>query len=100
MRTMLKVSMPVETGNRAIKDGSLPKLMGSLMEQLHPEAAYFFAENGKRTALMVFDMKDAAQIPSIAEPFFMGLDAEITLTPVMNADDLKAGLEAAAKKRS
>lgn len=100
MRTMLKIMMPVETGNRAIKDGSLPKLMNSGMERLQPEAAYFYPENGKRTALMVFDMKDPSQIPSIAEPFFMGLDGEISMTPVMNPADLKAGLEAAAKLRS
>ena len=99
MRTMLKLSIPVEAGNRTVKDGSLQRLVGSVMEQLHSEAAYFFTENGRRTALMVFDMKDATQIPSIVEPFFIGLDAEVTPTPVMNADDLKAGLEAAAKKR-
>ena len=99
MRTMLKVSIPVQAGNRAIKDGSLPKLMSSVMDQLHPEAAYFYPENGKRTTLMVFDMKDPSQIPAVAEPFFMGLDAEISLTPVMNAADLKAGLESSAKSR-
>jgi hypothetical protein len=99
MRTMIKITMPVETGNRAIKDGSLPKLMNSMMEKLHPEAAYFYPEGGKRTALMVFDMKDASQIPSLVEPFFVGLDAEISLTPVMNAADLKTGLEAVAKSR-
>jgi len=99
VRIMLKISMAVEAGNRAIKDGSLPKLMNSAMERLHPEAAYFYAEGGKRTAQMVFDMKDPSQIPSIVEPFFMGLDAEVSITPVMNAADLKAGLEAAAKIR-
>jgi hypothetical protein len=99
MRTMIKITMPVETGNRGIKDGSLPKLMNSMMEKLHPEAAYFYPEGGKRTALMVFDMKDASQIPTLVEPFFMGLDAEISLTPVMNAADLKTGLEAVAKSR-
>ena len=75
-------------------------LMNAAMERLHPEAAYFYPEGGKRTALMVFDMKDPSQIPSIAEPFFMGLDADISMTPVMNAADLKAGLEIAAKSRA
>ena len=98
MRTMLKASFPVEAANKAIKDGSLPKIIGSTMDELRPESAYFYAENGKRTCVMVFDMKDVSQIPVIAEPFFMGLNADVQFTPVMNADDLKAGLERAVKK--
>jgi hypothetical protein len=47
---------------------------------------------------MVFDMKDASSIPVVAEPFFMGLNADVQFTPVMNADDLKAGLEKAMKR--
>jgi len=94
MRTMLKIQMPVEKANHAIQSGNLPKVMERTMQQLKPEAAYFFPENGKRTCLFVFDMKDASQIPAIAEPFFLELDAEVTLTPVMNGDDLKQGLAA------
>jgi len=98
MRTMLKVTLPVEAANKAIKDGSLPRIMESTMNELRPESAYFYAENGKRTALMVFDMKDPSQIPVISEPFFMGLNADVSYAPVMNADELKAGLEKAMKK--
>ena len=97
MRMMMKVSMPVEPANAAIKDGSLPKTMQELAARLKPEASYFYTECGKRTALFVFDMKDSAQMPVIAEPFFMRLNAGVELHPVMNADDLKAGLKAAAK---
>ena len=95
MRTMITVSFPVESANRGIKDGSLPRIIGAAMERLRPEAAYFFAAEGKRTALFVADMKESSQIPSIAEPFFMGLDATLDFRPVMNADELKSGLEAA-----
>jgi hypothetical protein len=42
-----------------------------------------------------FDMKDASEIPAIAEPLFAGLNARIQLLPVMNADDLKRGLDSA-----
>jgi hypothetical protein len=92
MRMMLKVTIPVEAGNAAIADGSLPKIMGEALERLKPEAAYFMADNGLRTALMVIDVADPADIPSIAEPFFRGFHAGVTLQPVMNADDLKKGL--------
>lgn len=93
MRTLMKVVMPVETGNRAINDGSLPQTISALMERNKPEASYFYAENGKRTMLFVLDMKETAQIPEIAEPLFMSLNAEVQFYPVMNAADLKTGLE-------
>jgi len=32
-------------------------------------------------------------IPSVAEPFFFDLGADIEATPVMNADDLRKGLQ-------
>ena len=92
MRMMMKITMPVKAGNAAIKDGSLPKIMGETLERLKPEAAYFLSENGLRTAIMIIDMKDPADIPSLAEPFFQGLNAGVVFSPVMNADDLKKGL--------
>ena len=97
MRMMLKATIPVEAGNTAIKDGTLPRTMQSMMERLKPEAAYFLAEDGKRTALFFFNMQDAWQIPSIAEPLFMGMNASLTIVPVMNGEDLQKGLAEAAK---
>jgi hypothetical protein len=97
MRMMLKATIPVEAGNKAIKDGSLARTMQSVTERLKPEAAYFLAEDGKRTALFFFNMQDVSQIPSIAEPLFMGMNASLTIVPVMNADDLQKGLAEAAK---
>jgi hypothetical protein len=93
MRTMMKVTIPVENGNKAIKDGSLPKLVQTLGEANKLEASYFYTETGKRTMLFVLDMKDASQIPEIAEPFFLNLNADVQFFPAMNAADLKAGLE-------
>jgi hypothetical protein len=40
-------------------------------------------------------MKESSEIPIIAEPLFIGVNAEIELVPAMNADDLKKGLSAA-----
>ena len=97
MRTMMRVTIPVDAGNKAIRENSLPKLMQSFHEQFKPEAAYFFADNGKRSALFVFDLKEPSQIPSIVEPLFMGLNAAVEFVPVMNADDLRSGLERVPK---
>jgi len=45
--------------------------------------------------MMFFDMKDASEIPGIAEPLFAGLNARVQLLPVMNAEDLKRGVDSA-----
>ena len=97
MRVRLKIQIPVESGNKAIKDGRLAKLMETTIATLKPEAAYFFAEDGKRTAEMFLDLKDVSQIPAIVEPLFMGVDASVDITPVMNADDWRSGLQQAGK---
>ena len=99
MRTMMKVSIPVEAGNKGIAEGALPKTVLSFVEQMKPEASYFGSENGMRTAYFVFDLKDASMIPTAAEPFFMNLHAAISFQPVMNLDDMKAGVEKAMKNR-
>jgi hypothetical protein len=99
MRMMLRVWMPIEAGNAAVKDGSLPRTIRGLVEKLKPEAAYFFPDEGKRSALYVFDMEDAAQLPPLVEPLFVGMNAQVSLTPVMNFDDLQKGLAEAAKQR-
>jgi len=97
MRMMMKCSIPVEAGNRGVKEGILPKTVMAFVEQHRPEASYFIAENGKRTALFFFDLKDPSMIPAVAEPFFMNLGAEITMAPAMNLEDMKTGVERAAK---
>ena len=92
MRMLMKVQMPTGSGNDAIKDGSLPQVVASSLESLKAEAAYFIAEDGMRTALIFFEMNDSSEIPPAAEPFFMGLGANITLSPVMNAQEMQSGV--------
>jgi hypothetical protein len=94
---MMKVSIPVETGNKAIKEGGLAKTVMGFVEQMKPEACYFASEGGKRTAFFFFDLKDPTMIPSAAEPFFMNLHAAVELSPAMNLEDMKAGVEKAMK---
>ena len=94
MRTLLKATLEVTAANKTIMDGNLPKIMQATMERIKPESAYFTTIDGCRTCLMVFDMKDPSEMPVIAEPFFMQLNAKVEFCPVMNADDLKKGLEA------
>ncbi len=92
MRMLMKVQIPTAAGNDAIKDGSLPQIVSRAVEALDAEATYFTSEEGMRTALIFFDMIDSTGIPPAAEPFFMGLQAKITFAPVMNLDEMRAGV--------
>ena len=93
MRMLLRVSIPVEAGNAAAKDGTLGSTIERILADLKPEAAYFMADdNGQRSGSIVFDMKDTSQIPAVAEPWFLAFNAKVSLRPIMNPQDLaKAG---------
>ena len=94
MRMFLKVQFDVEAGNRAIKDGSLPKIVDGFASAAKPEGMWFTALDGKRCMVAVFDLASTAAIPPLAEPFFTSLGATFELTPAMDVADLKAGLSA------
>ena len=100
MRFLIKVSIPVEAGNDAARKGF--DVIPSILEEQKPEAAYFVvAADGQRTALFIVNMDDPSELPKIAEPWFLALNASIEATPAMVAEDLqKAGpsIEAAVQK--
>lgn len=101
MRMLMKISIPVEAGNRGIADGSLSKTIQSILEEQKPEAAYFVAEGGRRTGFVIVDLKNTSDIPAIAEPWFLAFNASVEATPAMTPQDLAAagpGIEAAVRK--
>jgi hypothetical protein len=102
MRMLLQMSIPVEAGNKASTTGAFGPSFQKILDALKPEAAYFTATgSGERGGFIVFDLQDVSQIPAIAEPFFLAFNARVTITPVMNAQDLaKAapGIEKAVRE--
>jgi hypothetical protein len=93
VRVYLKATLPVEAGNATIRSGRLPSIIQSILDELHPETVFFHADaQGRRTANLVFDLKDASEIPAVAEPFFLAFNASVEIYPVMLVEDLmKAG---------
>ena len=92
MRVMMKVSIPVEAGNRVAKANKLGSTIQAILAEQKPEAVYFCAENGQRTGYLFLQMKDSAEIPKLAEPWFLAFNAAIEMKPVMAPEDLaKAG---------
>ena len=92
MRFLVKVNIPVEAGNRAVKDGKLGTTIQSILADQKPEAVYFTDDKGQRTALVFLDIQDASQIPATVEPWMIAFNASIEVHPVMVPEDLtKAG---------
>ena len=99
MRYLMHVSLPLEKFNQAVADGTVGEKIGRILEEIHPEAAYFAADEGKRGGYFVVNMKDASEMPKLAEPWFLTFDATVRLLPVMTPEDLsKAGLKAIGKR--
>jgi hypothetical protein len=101
MRFLMKVSFPVEPANKAAKDGF--SIIPKILEEQKPEAAYFLADGGQRTGILIVNLENESEIPALAEPWFLALNASIEITPAMIAADLqKAGpsIAKAVKKYS
>ena len=99
MRMMMKVSVPIEAANKAVQEGTMGKLLQAQLETLRPEAVYFHADDDARTALLFIDVKDASDMPVIADPFFQQVSARIRFTPVLNVQDFQAGMAKLAKQQ-
>jgi hypothetical protein len=101
MKYIMKIRMSIAKGNEALKDPEFGHKMSGLLSEIKAEAAYFTTICGQRGAYVVVNINDASEIPAIAEPFFLWLDADIDFLPVMRPEDLaKAGpqIGAAVKK--
>jgi hypothetical protein len=94
MRTMLKFTVPTtEETNALIRDGSIAQTMETVIGNLQPEAAYFCPMDGKRGGYLVFNMDEESELVTKLEPFWLEMGATIETFPVMNADDLRSGLQ-------
>jgi hypothetical protein len=101
MRILLKVEIPVDAGNELAKKGKLGETIHGILKEQKPEAAYFTEMRGNRCGLIVVNLDDPSQIPAIAEPWFIGVNAKVEFHPAMIVDDLvKAApaIDRAAKK--
>jgi hypothetical protein len=101
MRMMLLISVPHESFNAAVKDGTAGQKLGRIIDDAKPEAIYFTEQHGARGAIMIVDLADPSKIPALAEPWFLTFNARVEFRVVMSPDDLqKAGLDELGKKWS
>jgi hypothetical protein len=94
MRMFMSVKIPVQAGNKAITENKIGPVMGGFAEKYQPSSMVFTTSNGMRTMYAVFDLADPSQIPALAEPFFLTLDAAVEILPAMDMGDLQKGMPA------
>ena len=99
MRMLLHVEFPPEPFKSAVRNGTAGAIIGRILEAVKPEATDFAEQNGRRGALLVVDVERDAQIPALAEPWFLHFNAECKFRIAMTPEDLQqAGLEALGKQ--
>ena len=89
MRMLMKVNIPVETGNKAVWEGTLGKTIQQILQAQRPEAAYFVADNGQRCGYLIVNLENESKIPALAEPWFLAFNAAIEFQPAMKPEDLQ-----------
>ena len=92
MRMMVTFSFPTDSGNDFVRSGKVGEAFKNLMADIKPEAAYMYPVNGMRGGHAIINMTDSSEVASVAERFWFALKAHVTLTPVMNPEDLQKGL--------
>ncbi|AUY48882.1 hypothetical protein [Streptomyces sp. CB01881] len=92
MRALLEIEIDTATTNKLISDGEVAAKFERIMGDLKPEAAYFFARNGRRCQVIVVDLADEASLPSVCEPFWLEFNATVEVHVCMNAEELREGL--------
>ena len=92
MRFLVRAKIPTEVGNKVVQDPNFMKKLEEYMDKVKPEAAYFLPTDGHRAAAFIVNMQNNDQVPTIVEPLFQWMGANVEVIPVMNFDDLKKGL--------
>lgn len=93
MRLLVNIVIPHEPFNDYVRDGSAGQVINDILDSAKPEAIYFTEQHGMRGAVMIVNVDSAADIPALAEPWFLKFNADCEFRIAMTAEDLgKAGL--------
>ena len=99
MKMLVNVILPIEPFNSMVREGTAGELIGRVIDDIKPESIYFTELEGSRAAVMVVEVPNASDIPSIAEPWFLNFEAHCEFRIAMTPDDLmKANLAKLAEK--
>jgi hypothetical protein len=94
---IMKVTIPVETGNRLVLSGKMGAAVQMFMEDVKPEAAYFTEDSGRRCGYLFVDVDDPAVFPALAEPAMLAFNASVEFRPLMTPEEFAKAAPAIAK---
>jgi len=98
MRMLMHVRFPLEPFNSAVRNGTAGEQIQRILESIKPEAVYFTEQNGHRGGTLVVNLKDASEVPALAEPWFLTFNAEVEFRVAMTPEDLaRSGIDALGK---
>lgn len=99
MRFLQIARLPHGPFNDAVRDGTAGAKLEKIISTIKPEAVYYSALGGHRTALLIVDLPDASKMPALAEPWFLTFNADVEFHAVMIPADLNAaGLDKISQK--
>jgi hypothetical protein len=99
MRMIMLVQFPIEPFNTAVKNGQIAGKIKQIMEAVKPEHAWFSERNGKRGGILIVNVDSPSDVPRLAEPWFLALNAEVEFRIAMTPEDLgRADLNALGKQ--
>jgi hypothetical protein len=90
MRMLMHLHFPPEPFNTAVRDGSVGAKIQRILGAIKPEAAYFTEQDGKRGATLIVNVSKPADVPVLAEPFFLMFDAAVKFRVCMTPEELAA----------
>jgi len=76
-----------------VKDPKFIQNLEEYISKVKAEASYFFEADGNRVCAFVVNMDSVDMIPTIAEPLFQEMGANVEFHPVMSFDDLKKAVQ-------
>lgn len=99
MKMLVNVKCPIEPFNSMVRNGTVGEIISRVIDDIKPESIYFTEQDGNRGAVMVVEVANASDIPSIAEPWFLNFEAICEFRIAMTPDDLmKSNLTKLAEK--
>lgn len=92
MRFMVEFAIPTSFGNEIVRSGRIEKVFKGLIEDFKPEAMYFYPADGVRGGCFFIQSDNPALGVAVGERLWFGLQAHVTVKPVMNGEELGKGL--------